>query len=1711
MKRILPINRLQFTLNVVLFTFFFCFSSLKTNAQTFSATWPFTSGLVSSVTGTDAARVTADAATYTSGTGGVFTGAVTTSTGFLNGTAISGKAIATCNSLYNSVGSTTPITPYIEFKLAPNPGYNMTTNSFNFTVEQTTAVSGTSIAAGFSVDGGSSFTGLAAPTGGGTGATLAASPTGTYFGTTAGILTFTVPAASIAATNSFILRIVIWRNNASNSSSANFKIAPPVITGSTTVNVSPVITAPAPGTLSNFNYIVGAGPSASQSFIVSGTNLSANLVVSPATDYEISSDNVSFSSTTPISITPASGSVPSTTLYARLIAGRATGTYNNEAINITSTGAIAQSVICSGFVTANYSYDGSGSLADVNNWGDNSDGSGNHPVNFTTNYQFFTIKNTTAVSTDAAWTVSGTGSKIIVGSATSAAVIVTISSVGNITGTIDLSSASSGSNKLVIANTAFLPANLGVLSASSILEFQATISSTRSTYENNILVSNGVFTHAPAAGAANVTGNVTVTGGSFVLAGTSASTIFGNVTVTGGTFMTNSSTINGNVNVSSAGIFNLNTGGAARSLTLNGNLSVSGTGGIINSGVPSSSGAVQSFNISLSGINKTIIYTASGGNLTKTNFYVIGSYALAGDFDFTSAGTTVFAAGQAFFTRTISILSTGSLSIGANTLKMGNSILDITAPGILTDEAASNIETTCAAFNAHAILEVNEPIAQLPILPSRTWLGTVKYIYSGSGNYGQKIVPGTYNNIVINNTLNTELSGSTNVNGTLTFTSGKIITGSNSLTLGTAATATGAGASTGWVVGSLIKQTASNASPSFVFAIGDTANYSPISLTFTGNNTATTTGSITASTSVGDHSQVPTSGINSNNSVNRTWTLVNNGITGFINYNAILNYAASDNDASSTPANYVVRKYDGTTWFAPVTVATPTATSATANGFVDFGDFAVGTSLGAPSVSLQPLASSICVGNDASFTATATTSTLPTTIKWQRSTNGTIWVDITANLDAGTTYSNFTTGTLTLTGSASGLNNYQYRAVFTSINGSTNSNAVALTVNTTAAPTASAQSFCNSGTVAGLTATGTGLQWYSAATGGTALASTTALASGNYFVSQTLNSCQGPRASVAVTVNTTAAPTASAQSFCNSGTVAGLTATGTGLQWYSAATGGTALASTTALASGNYFVSQTLNSCEGPRASVAVTVNTTAAPTASAQSFCNSGTVAGLTATGTGLQWYSAATGGTALASTTALASGNYFVSQTLNSCEGPRASVAVTVNTTAAPTASVQSFCNSGTVAGLTATGTGLQWYSAATGGTSLASTTALASGNYFVSQTLNSCEGPRASVAVTVNTTAAPTASAQSFCNSGTVAGLTATGTGLQWYSAATGGTALASTTALASGNYFVSQTVNSCEGPRASVAVTVNTTAAPTASAQSFCNSGTVAGLTATGTGLQWYSAATGGTALVSTTALASGNYFVSQTLNSCEGPRASVAVTVNTTAAPTASAQSFCNSGTVAGLTATGTGLQWYSTSTSGTVLASTTALATGTYFVSQTVNSCQSPRTSVAVTVNTTAAPTGAASQSLSSLLTISSIVVTGTNVVWYASSANAASGTNPLPSTTPLTNTTYYATQTVGGCTSATSLAVTITTLANQDFDMSQFSYSPNPVNDVLNLSYSQDMNSVKVYNMVGQELMTKQVNANTAQIDLSNFANGAYFIQVTTGSAMKTVRIIKR
>ncbi len=153
---------------------------------------------------------------------------------------------------------------------------------------------------------------------------------------------------------------------------------------------------------------------------------------------------------------------------------------------------------------------------------------------------------------------------------------------------------------------------------------------------------------------------------------------------------------------------------------------------------------------------------------------------------------------------------------------------------------------------------------------------------------------------------------------------------------------------------------------------------------------------------------------------------------------------------------------------------------------------------------------------------------------------------------------------------------------------------------------------------------------------------------------------------------------------------------------------------------------------------------------------------------------------------------------------------------------------------------------------------------------------------------------------------------------------------------------------------MSITVINTDAPTSISQTLCTGATVANLTATGTGIKWYSSATGGYILASTTALNTGHYYASQTLNGCESStRADVLITINTTAAPTILAQTLCGGTTVANLATNGYSVNWYAANTSGVALASTVPIATGTYYASQTLIGCESTRTPVAVTVNAT--------------------------------------------------------------------------------------------------------------------------------------------------------------
>ena len=132
-------------------------------------------------------------------------------------------------------------------------------------------------------------------------------------------------------------------------------------TGATTMNIvcsgsvtTPTITT-STNSLSDFNYDFGSGPSAEQLFTVSGISLTADLVVSSPTNYEISlTSGAGFSPTTPIVLTQTGGTVATTTIYVRLKSGLGVGNYTAQNITSSSSGATTQQIALSGSVNQVY-------------------------------------------------------------------------------------------------------------------------------------------------------------------------------------------------------------------------------------------------------------------------------------------------------------------------------------------------------------------------------------------------------------------------------------------------------------------------------------------------------------------------------------------------------------------------------------------------------------------------------------------------------------------------------------------------------------------------------------------------------------------------------------------------------------------------------------------------------------------------------------------------------------------------------------------------------------------------------------------------------------------------------------------------------------------------------------------------------------------------------------------------------------------------------------------------------------------------------------------------------------------------------------------------------------------------------------------------------------------------------------------------------------
>lgn len=180
---------------------------------------------------------------------------------------------------------------------------------------------------------------------------------------------------------------------------------------------------------------------------------------------------------------------------------------------------------------------------------------------------------------------------------------------------------------------------------------------------------------------------------------------------------------------------------------------------------------------------------------------------------------------------------------------------------------------------------------------------------------------------------------------------------------------------------------------------------------------------------------------------------------------------------------------------------------------------------------------------------------------------------------------------------------------------------------------------------------------------------------------------------------------------------------------------------------------------------------------------------------------------------------------------------------------------------------------------------------------------------------------------------------------------------------GNYIIHWIYNDGNGNTATQNqnVIVTSPSLPTAAnvQQTFCaiNNSKISDIQITGQNIKWYDAA--GNVLSSTTALTNGQtYYASQTINGCESNKMAIQVTVNTTPKPIANInQDFCASAnpTLEKLVVSGTALKFYNAA--GNVIPMTTPLVSGQiYYVTQTLNNCESEKLAITVTLSTDNVP-----------------------------------------------------------------------------------------------------------------------------------------------------------
>ena len=84
--------------------------------------------------------------------------------------------------------------------------------------------------------------------------------------------------------------------------------------------------------------------------------------------------------------------------------------------------------------------------------------------------------------------------------------------------------------------------------------------------------------------------------------------------------------------------------------------------------------------------------------------------------------------------------------------------------------------------------------------------------------------------------------------------------------------------------------------------------------------------------------------------------------------------------------------------------------------------------------------------------------------------------------------------------------------------------------------------------------------------------------------------------------------------------------------------------------------------------------------------------------------------------------------------------------------------------------------------------------------------------------------------------------------------------------------------------------------------------------------------------------------------------------------------------------------------------------------------------------------------------------------------------------------------------------------LGNEDFEIqTNISMYPNPAKEATTITTTGEISTIRIFNLLGQEISNIQGTGKTMQLDLTNLSAGNYFIKVQVEDTTETLKLIKK